>query len=156
MGADRVISYYQELLPVALRDARPTDSEHVYQWNCSAEVRALSREASPVSRPQHSAWFRARLGRPDPMWIVEEGGHAVGVVRVDRAEQIAKISIALAPYARGRGIGRRAIVSACLLYGAPIVAEIQDSNTTSRECFEACGFKRTGETGGFITYTWSP
>lgn len=151
-----MIAYYQELLPVALRDAQPADSEHVYQWNCAPEVRALSRDPSPVSRPQHSAWFRARLGRPDPIWIVEEGGHAVGVVRVDRSEDIARISIALAPFARGRGIGRRALASACLRYGGPIVAEIQETNTASRECFEACGFKRAGEAGGFITYTWSP
>jgi len=147
-----VIVAYQELLPVALREARMADCDHVWQWNCAPDVRALSGDPSPVARPQHLSWYRARVASADPMWIVEENYHAVGVVRIDAG----RISIALAPFARGRGIGRRAIATACTLFGQPVVAEILPTNVASRACFEACGFVRSGERAGFLTYTWSP
>jgi len=151
-----MITDFAEVLPVALRPARDNDCERIWQYNCSAEARAVSRNGKPVPFAQHLMWYRSRLASSDPMWIIEESLHAVGVVRVDRGTHGARISIALAPHARGRGIGRRAIAAACARMREPLIAEIQDSNATSRHAFEACGFVLAGETDGLATYTWSP
>jgi RimJ/RimL family protein N-acetyltransferase len=90
------------------------------------------------------------------MWIVEHDGAPVGVVRLDPGADVTWISIALAPEARGRGIGRRAIRAACEAHAQPIYASIRVHNTTSRGAFEACGFVLCSVTEALVTYRWSP
>jgi RimJ/RimL family protein N-acetyltransferase len=141
----------------ALRPARLDDCERVWQWNFAAETRAMSRDPRIVELAAHAAWYTRRIAEPDaPVWIVEEDATPVGVVRLDRADAVARISIAIAAEARGRGIGKRAITAACTAWHAPVVAEVLDHNTPSRACFEACGFVETARTDAVITYRWSP
>jgi spore coat polysaccharide biosynthesis protein SpsF len=137
---------------ISLRDARPEDAQRVYAWNCAPEVRALSGDARPVAFTDHVRWFRKRLREPR-MWIVEDLGVAVGIVRIDGDDAI---SIALDPAARGRGIGRRAIAAACALRDGAVVASIHQDNHASRACFEACGFAAFAQRDAFVTYRWSP
>jgi spore coat polysaccharide biosynthesis protein SpsF len=145
---------------VTLRRARAGDRERVWEYNFAPDVRALSRDARAVTFAEHVRWYERRLARlGDPMWIVEEDRVAVGVVRLDRigeAGDVARISIALAARARGRGIGRRAIAAACQAWNRPIVAEVLDGNAASRACFEACEFESVHERDGLVTYHWSP
>jgi RimJ/RimL family protein N-acetyltransferase len=148
--------------PVELRRARPDDCVRVWEWNFSPEVRAVSRDARAVTFTEHARWFERRLARQaEPMWIVVDSTErtAVGVVRLDRIGDngdVARISIALASRARGRGIGRRAIAAACQAWNRPIVAEILATNAASRACFEACEFEVAHERDGVITYHWNP
>ena len=132
---------------VALRRARPEDCEAIWRWNFAADVRAQSKRAEAVAFLEHARWFARRLADGDaPIWVIEEYHHGVGVVRLDPpAHGRARISIALAAFARGRGIGRAAIAAACHRWGRPIVAEIFDDNAASRACFEACGFRAIAE-----------
>jgi RimJ/RimL family protein N-acetyltransferase len=58
----------------------------------------------------------------------------------------------LAAGARGRGIGKRAILAACEAWGGPVVAQIRRDNQPSRAAFEACGFVPNGRE----TYEWRP
>lgn len=144
---------------VTLRPAGPDDARRVYEYNCTPEVRALSGNPAPVSIDQHARWYARRLADPaSPMWIVEENGEPVGVLRIDRHDHRdePRISIALAPAARGRAIGRRALVLACARWAAPVTAEIHESNAASRACFAACGFSRVGKRDAFDLYRWSP
>lgn len=136
---------------ITLRDARPEDSARVHAWNCAPEVRALSGDPRPVAFAEHTRWYRQRI-RIGAMWIIEHAGDPVGVVRIDGN----KISIALAAEARGRGIGRHAIVAACAKRREPIVATIHTTNYASRACFEACGFAAYAEGDAFVSYRWSP
>ncbi len=141
---------------VTLRRADAGDRERVYSYNCSPAVRALSGNPGPVSSDEHERWFARRLADPaSPMWIVEENGSPVGVLRIDAGAQ-ARISIALAPATHGRAIGRRALALACARWAAPITAEIHESNTASRACFTATGFRRVGKRDAFDLYLWSP
>jgi L-amino acid N-acyltransferase YncA len=148
-----------------LRAARESDCAQVFAINFAPEVRALSGTHDVVPYASHEAWFARRLHAPAPIWMIEEGGDVVGVVRIDlRAtagggldDQSGKISIALAERARGRGIGRRAIAAACLQWGKQVVAEIDPRNTASRACFVACGFVATGMAeNGLGSFTWRP
>lgn len=139
--------------PITLRDAGPDDCERVWQWNFAPDVRAVSKHSHEVPFTEHARWFRARLEQPAPMWIIEEVTAAVGVVRVDPD---GRISIAIAPKARGRGIGKHAVTMACATWGKPIVAEIDVANIASRACFEACGFVAIHERDTFVTYRWTP
>lgn len=147
-----------EYREITLRRAALADCERVWQWNFATDVRAQSKDPRAVSLEQHTAWFRDRIVEPgSPMWVVCEGGAPLGVIRIDRrARDLARMSIALAPTVRGRGIGRRAIAAACHMWGQPVIAEISATNTPSRLCFEACGFRQVAERDALLTYHWSP
>jgi L-amino acid N-acyltransferase YncA len=138
---------------IVLRTATLADCERVYRWNFAPDVRAKSKSQAPVSLADHTRWYTNRLASEAPMWIVTEEGVPLGVVRVD---DNGRISIALDPSARGRGIGRRAIFSACQLWLRPLLAEVLVSNVASRACFEACGFVAIAESNDVVTYHWSP
>src|SRR5262249_26078140 len=140
MGAHRMITA-GKVSAVSLRAAQRDDSERVWEWNFAPDVRARSVSRRIVTFAEHTKWFAKRLASVDaPMWIVEEHGIGVGVIRLDpiaskwitpaRLQQ-SKISIALCEKVRGRGIGTQAIAQACAKWGRPIVAEIQPDNTAS-------------------------
>lgn len=140
---------------ITMRDARIDDCERVFAWNCAPEVRALSGDPTIIKLADHRRWYQRRLAG-GPMWIVEDASAPVGVVRIDPGPEGNWISIALAPDARGRGVGRRAIRAACEAYGRPISAAIRPHNTASRRAFEACGFVLSSVTEDLVTYRWSP
>ena len=140
---------------IRLRPARFVDCLDVWRWNFAPEVRAQSNNQLVVSLMDHSRWFSRRLRSQDPIWIIEEARRALGVVRIDRVDGEARISIALAPAARGRQIGRRAVELACKQAGIAVTAEVAVSNTASQKCFEACGFTLADRTTDRLTYRWS-
>src|SRR5262249_2384207 len=146
------------LRSITLRNAMSDDCEHIWRWNFAPDVRARSKRALAVAFVEHARWFARRLADGcDPMWVIEEDGAPVGVVRVDtQASGLGQLSIALAAGARGRGIGRAAVTTACRLWGRQIVAAIFADNLASRACFEACGFHSVVEADGLLTYYWDP
>lgn len=142
-------------VPLVLRLADKSDIDLVWTWNSAPDVRAVSRDLRPLELEAHRAWFAARLARRDPMWIIEEYGTPVGVVRIDRRGTGSFISIALPISARGRGIGRFAIRAACEQFGAPVTAVIRTTNAASRACFSMSGFELVSDDGELATYHWS-
>jgi L-amino acid N-acyltransferase YncA len=143
---------------VTLRAALPSDCESVWRWNFAADVRARSKRAQTVAFADHERWFAGRIvDEREPIWVIEEDGVAVGVVRLDvAATGFTRISIALEASARGRGIGKAAVVAACRARHVPMLAEIFADNLASRGCFEACGFRSVVECDGLMTYHWDP
>lgn len=139
---------------ITVRPATLADCEHVYGWSCAPDARAVSKDSRHVSFADHARWFEARLAARSPTWIVEEARAPVGVIRLDG--EPARISVALARHARGRGIGRRAIGLVTRAWSRPIVAEVALANEPSKSCFEACGFVAVGSHEAFLTYHWSP
>ena len=134
-------------MTIQLRIAEDDDCDRVYAWNFAPDVRAQSGDPAAVELDRHCSWFFARVERP-AFWIIEYDGEPVGNVRIDNGI----ISIALASYARGRGIGRAAIARACEEWAAPVTAKILPTNQASRAAFVACGFVAADAT----TYYWSP
>jgi RimJ/RimL family protein N-acetyltransferase len=135
-----------------LRRAKLADCERVYRWNFAPDVRAMSKSSTTVSLADHTRWYTKRIKSESPIWIVTEASIPLGVVRIDNGH----ISIALDQASRGRGIGKRAIFSACQLWFAPLLAEVLSTNVASRACFEACGFVAIANSNDVITYHWSP
>lgn len=143
---------------VTLRRADLADRERVYEYNFASDVRAVSGSPTAVAYSDHVRWFGRRIMDPSsPIWIVEQYGEPVGTVRIDARDGMnARISIALAPGARGHGIGRKAIELACTKWCGAVVAEIHESNARSSACFEACGFAKIGKREVFDVYLWNP
>jgi spore coat polysaccharide biosynthesis protein SpsF len=143
---------------ITLRRADLTDRERVFEYNFASDVRAVSGSTTAVSYLDHVRWYGRRIIDPaSPIWIIEQYGEPVGTVRIDARDGVnARISIALAPGARGHGIGRKAIQVACTKWCGAVVAEIHESNTRSSACFTACGFAKIGNREAFDVYLWSP
>jgi RimJ/RimL family protein N-acetyltransferase len=144
--------------PVVLRRARPDDCEAIWRWNFAPDVRARSKTGTVPAFIDHARWFARRLAEDDaPIWVVEEHGQGIGVIRLDPPEHgRARISISLAALVRGRGIGRAAVAAVCHNWRRPIAAEILVDNAASRTCFEACGFRAIAICDGLVTYHWDP
>jgi L-amino acid N-acyltransferase YncA len=141
---------------VALRRAVPADGVRIWKWNDDPEVRSRSLDPTPIPLHTHHQWYAARLADPRTrIWVIEADGTDAGVIRIERpSSDVAdlragvrapgRVSIALAATARGLGIGRLAITSACIQDGGPLVAEILPGNLSSVACFRAAGFVPIG------------
>ena len=144
--------------PVTLRVARPEDCEAIWRWSAAIEQPPRSPRGDAVGFIEHARWFARRLADGvGAIWIVEEYHHGVGVVRLDPPHYgRSRLTIALAGFARGRGIGRAAIAAACHSWRQPIVAEVFADHTAICTCFEACGFRAIAVCDGLVTYHWDP
>ena len=130
---------------IAVRPASPGDGEFVWECRNDPAARAVSRSVEPIPLADHLAWFTARLERSETRFlIVEAAGEPAGYVRFERGDVETEISIALAPKARGRGVGSQAIRAApeaeAEQHTAPIAAYVKEDNTASLAAFRRAGF----------------
>lgn len=156
-GADRVA---RELLscgsPVLLRPAIKADCDAIWTWRNDPVARSASRNSEPIPLDSHRRWYAAALkeGRRI-LQVAERDGQGVGSVRFDPEDGDWRVSIAMAPEARGCGLGRAALGLACARLretyrGARIVADIRADNIASQKIFEANGFAVTGQSGDWL------
>jgi RimJ/RimL family protein N-acetyltransferase len=132
---------------VNLRSAGREDEDRLLAWRNDLAARSASFTSDEISAEVHHAWFARKLQDPDcALLIIEEDGRPVGQVRLDRvADDVAEVSIALAPEARGRGLGRQALEVATAkaserLGVASIKAIVKPTNDSSLAAFRAAGF----------------
>ena len=152
-GTPRVLA---ALVPseVGFRCATRADSQRVWEWRDALDDSfRVSDEKPPYA--EHDRWFRKAVSEADPIIrILTQGALARGYLRLDRTGATsARVSICLAPDARGQGLGRRLLVEADRL-GARLglerlVAEIHEGNGASRKVFEAAGYVERGSKDGF-------
>jgi L-amino acid N-acyltransferase YncA len=138
---------------VSVRPAGPGDCEHVWRWNNHPDARAASLTTADIPLGDHQSWYASRLLDPDALlWVIEADGVPAGVVRFQREDEAATVSIAVAPEQRGRGIARAGLGAAlCQLpWRLPVLAWVLASNLASSRLFEGAGFgaarrQRVGE-----------
>ncbi|MGE0254667.1 MAG: UDP-2,4-diacetamido-2,4,6-trideoxy-beta-L-altropyranose hydrolase [Alphaproteobacteria bacterium] len=156
LGASRVAAAVSPTLardgrPVALRPAGPDDAAAVLAWRSHPDVRRWSRNADAPDPAAHARWFAAR--RVDPgcfLQLVEHGGEAAGVVRLDAAEDYAataafEVSIMIDPSRQRLGLGAAALaLAAHAVPWAELRAEVLPGNRISRALFAAAGYAPRG------------
>jgi RimJ/RimL family protein N-acetyltransferase len=137
---------------IVLRPAGPDDARRLLDWANDPATRAASFDREPISWSTHVAWLASVLGdAARRLWIAEEAGTPVGQVRVDRlAGGVGEVSIALAPGARGRGLGRDVLrlgvaAAADQLGIRRVRAVVLASNVPSLRLFEGAGFAPVGD-----------
>jgi RimJ/RimL family protein N-acetyltransferase len=130
------------------RPATASDAETIYAWRNSPAVRAISHTQAPIDYESHLVWLQGTLANADRcLLIAEHAGQAVGVVRFDRRDRDALISIYLAPDQIGRGRGSSIIRQSCAAIAehwptlTSVNAEIQENNVQSLHSFAAAGFR---------------
>ncbi len=140
-----------------LRPARPEDERLFLEWGKDPVTRAAITKSPDLTEDEHRAWLRQILEDPETLLlVVEESWRPIGQVRLSRLEpELAEITIALAPGARGRGVGRRAVEIATTQAGdklgvQAVKALIKEDNEVALAVFRAAGYEDFGRNGDSI------
>lgn len=142
-------------LPVApiptLRAAEADDCERMLAWRNDRQTRRWSRSSREVGRDEHVRWLDRTLSDPNTdLWLAECEGRPVGHVRVEpRESKGAEVHVALAPAARGRGLGSALLVQASArALSDPgterLYAHVKADNEASLRAFAAAGYRCAG------------
>jgi UDP-2,4-diacetamido-2,4,6-trideoxy-beta-L-altropyranose hydrolase len=133
---------------VTLRPATKDDAALLLDWRNDSEAIRFSVSGHGVNPAEHREWLSARLNDPSThLWIAEQGGDAVGQVRVDVQDGTGTVSVAIAASQRGRGFGS-AVLQAMVLEmerngdTGRLRALAHSENTASIRAFERAGFHR--------------
>ncbi len=135
---------------VAIRPAGPADCQWLWQWRNEESVREASFNPTPIAFADHQRWFADRLADPSSaLFVVMADGREVGYVRFDLEGEEARVSVALAPEARGHGYGPAALQAALRAFkarrpGCRVVALIRSDNARSEAAFRRAGFVPAG------------
>lgn len=132
-----------------VRTARSDDALDILAWRNDPLARAMSRDHSEISEADHLRWFDRSLQRDDRMFFVgEEQGQKIGVIRFDQSGDKWEVSHAMAPEARGRGLGFAMLEETLRAFPhRPIVAEIREDNRPCWYIYEKARFLMTGSDG---------
>lgn len=92
---------------IELRQAQAEDALLLFDWRNHSSVRSTALTKEPISWGMHKKWFEASRENPNRCLLIAEYGRVpVGVVRFDRNEMSAEVSIYLNPDETGKGLGR--------------------------------------------------
>ncbi|MCO4763246.1 MAG: GNAT family N-acetyltransferase [Myxococcales bacterium] len=142
-----------------LRPATSSDMEATLAWANDPDTRAASFQTAVITRQIHAAWFENSLQRPDRHLFIamlpDTPPLCAGFVRLQYvSDTLAEVSINIAPEARGRGVGRRALRAleqAARERGfEKLLATIRPENLGSVRAFRSVDYEAItdGEVGG--------
>ncbi len=98
---------------IAIRLANEEDSPKLFEWRNHLSIRSVSRNADTITWENHQNWFAAAIGSQDRVLLIGQIGETpIGVVRFDRQEDCAEVSIYLVPDGNRSGQGRNLLLSA--------------------------------------------
>lgn len=146
-GSERVAA---RLAPQALtlRRAQEADSSNLLAWRNADINRRYSGDGQLLAAQTHQLWFARTLADPDrALLIAERDGQPVGVLRYDRLNDRATVSIYLVPgrHGSGLGVGLLAAGRQWLRREWPEIryldADIHPDNTASQTIFGNEGFQ---------------
>ena len=147
MGAIRVSSVIG-LEKIEIRRAQENDSKDLFQWRNHPVIRAVSRDSRSIDWDAHCMWLSAVLLDEDRELLIGYAGEQpVGVVRFDKTEGIAEVSIYLVPEAGMNGQGRNLLLSAeqwLVRHRSDmrkIRAEVLGANVASQKLFLDAGYR---------------
>jgi RimJ/RimL family protein N-acetyltransferase len=142
-------SHRSEDRAMTVRPASSGDCWLVFGWRNDPFIVSRGSLQKKVSREEHAKWFAESLALPQNrmLYIIEEAGNAIGLVRFDRetSEQRATVSIyVMEPHTR-KGIGPAAIEAGCEAVArrwniSEILACVRVDNPSGIRAFEKSGF----------------
>ena len=122
-----------------MRDLRWTDLEEVARL----EAEVFPRDGWPLA-----TWWSELAGRPRRSYVVHEApdGTVDGYAGVDLGGEVADVmTMAVAPHARGTGLGRRLLDELVARAEADrahhLMLEVRADNTTAQRLYSARGFE---------------
>jgi UDP-2,4-diacetamido-2,4,6-trideoxy-beta-L-altropyranose hydrolase len=133
---------------VTVRPATADDEALLLEWANEPAARAAGFSPDPIPPDVHHRWLAGRLADPTVgrIWIGEEGGRPVGMVRVEPADDdVLVVSVAIARDARGSGRSRPLLDAGLAAArnaepGRRLRAWIRPTNAASMRLFRGAGF----------------
>jgi len=133
---------------IEIRRATENDSKKLFEWRNYPAIRSVSRNNGLINWDAHCSWLSAVLADKDRELLIGYiGDEPIGVVRFDKAEDVAEISIYLVPEADFTGQGRNLLLSAerWLVVNRPdirkILAEVLGANPASQKLFLGADYR---------------
>lgn len=162
LGCDRVCSHMLEKQifdanQLHLRKAEVSDKETLWLWRNDPVMRAMAKTQDPVIWSEHAKWFSGVMeSERTTLYIAVLQDDTGAMVRFDRQDGEALVSINVAPHMRGKGFGTSALIRACEAYESDhpniiLSAEIRESNMASKSAFRAAGFEEIDQGGSEIS-----
>jgi len=146
-GTARIVSV-MGIPGIEIRHATEYDSQHLFESRNHSTIRALSRNNAPLVWEDHQRWFGEVIEDKDiELLIGMSANQPVGVVRFDKAGDVAEVSIYLVPDGGFEGQGRNLLLSAerwlkanrCDIKG--IRASVLDENVASKNLFFSANYR---------------
>lgn len=133
---------------LSLRLAEPDDRDWLFALQCKPETRRFARNPTLPSAEDHAKWYAQLMNDPDrTLLIIENDAQAVGFVRLDRRDGLARfeVSIAIEPANHGQGLGATALqLARRFAPGATFDATVLPANLSSRALFSSSGYRQIG------------
>ena len=124
------------------------DAPLLWRWANDADTRRWSFDPAPIPYADHVAWLRARVASDSTrLWIFSDECGPAGQIRLDVADGVADVSLAVAPERRGHGLGtamlRQALASVRSEWPGEVRlrAQVFADNAPSLRLFQRCGFR---------------
>lgn len=116
----------------------------------------MSFDDSEIDLAEHETWLASKLSDVNcEIWIGEVDAIPIGQVRFDSSgDGPVVVSIAVAPSARGHGLGHALLRDALgrrAVPGSPVLARIRSENEASLRLFRSCGFAEVDRDGDCVT-----
>src|SRR5262249_31318558 len=150
-GAER-ISVHLMRENVQLRAARHDDARQAWEWRNDRTIRRNSFDPAPLSWEHHVIWWDRAIEAADRSLLMAHCGNLnVGILRFDKQDDEALVSIYLDPGLTGLGLGHAILRAgeAWLRTARPAIrtirAEILSDNVASVRSFEAAGYRPVEE-----------
>jgi RimJ/RimL family protein N-acetyltransferase len=110
--------------------------------------------SAPIEWEQHVKWFQESLTNPNRYLFIYEKEMPIAVLRLDKEDTVAEISINVSSKYRGKGYGTTALIECTRRVPSlginNLIAKIKNKNTASVAIFSKAGFKEISR-GHFIT-----
>jgi RimJ/RimL family protein N-acetyltransferase len=133
-----------------LRRAVLADARMALTWRNHPLARAASTDTREIAWDAHLEWFNRSLAREDRIILIaEDNAVPVGVLRLDRDEHVAEVSVFLDPGLTGKGYGTAVLRTGIEWAQAnctdirTLRARVRSANASSLRAFEKAGFEET-------------
>ena len=140
--------YMEKKLTLKIRNAKEEDCRYLFDLRNHPIVRKASFNSKKIDYADHKVWFTKTLNNPNRkiFIVLNENSQKIGMVRFDKEEDYAEISIAISPNIHGKGYGTKILIKGCEKYFEEeitvkfIIAEIKKNNIASIKAFTNAGF----------------
>jgi spore coat polysaccharide biosynthesis predicted glycosyltransferase SpsG/RimJ/RimL family protein N-acetyltransferase len=164
-GVRRIVKFIvrQAKDTIVLRDPTSKDMFDLWKWRNNLKVRKRCFNKEIISIGSHKAWFAKIMREPMvKMYIAEERGKKIGVIRMDGSGKNVLVNVNLNPRFMGHGLGSRLIRQGTLKFleemktHSDIFALTEKDNWASRNAFVKAGYVRDKkqENRGYFTYIY--
>lgn len=129
-------------MEIKIREVQEKDIDFIFELRNNEEIRKYMFNTEPLIYEKHVTYWKNRIGKKEPSYIIEKDEIKVGFVKLDHCNMEKKyfVSIVMDQKEQSKGIGKLAIKEIMKRHDK-IYAKIKPDNEKSKRMFESLGFK---------------